>query len=691
MAAAAELLLEVGTEEIPATFLPGALEELGRLAAERLAAARLAHGEVRTYGTPRRLGLVVRGVAAEQEAREETVVGPPRSAAYDEAGRPTRAAQGFARSQGVDVEALGTCETPRGTYVCVVRREAGRPAAEVLRELLPGLLRDLRFPKSMRWGSGSLRFARPIHWILALYGEAVVPFELDGIRSGNLSRGHRFMSPGSFAVHSFKAYKASCREHFVILEPEERLQEIRRQIAALEEEIGGRVVEDPELLREVVHLVEYPTALCGGFDPAYLALPRPVLITCMREHQRYFAVEDASGGLMPRFVTVSNTRPRDTSAVVAGNERVLRARLADARYFYEADRRRPLADYVKLLDGVTFQEALGSVGEKVQRIRALARFLAERTGAADPDAAERAATLCKADLVTEMVGEFPSLQGEMGRIYARLSGEAPEVCEAVAEHYRPRFAGDALPASATGAVVGLADRLDTLAGCFGVGLRPTGSEDPYGLRRQALGLVAILLDRGYALPLGEAVDRACALLGDKLADDPAQVRAEVLEYVRARLAQLLLGEGHRHDTVEAVLSAGFERLDLVRPRVEAFTAFRADPLFEPFTVVCKRAMNIVKEHAGRDVREALLAHEAERGLWKELRAVEEEVDALVERGEYGRALERIAALRPAVDAFFEEVLVMDPDPAVRENRLSLLGRVSDLAARLADFSAVASD
>jgi len=496
------------------------------------------------------------------------------------------------------------------------------------------------------------------------------------------------MSPGSFTVHSYKSYKSSARERFVMYDLPERMETIRRQISAIEEEVEGRVIPDEPLLQEVACLVEFPTALCGSFDAEFLTIPRQVLITSMREHQRYFSMENNQGDLIPFFITVSNTRPKDTSTIVAGNERVLRARLTDAAYFFEADRKHSLSDFTASLQGVTFQEKLGTLAEKVERIRILAQDLAEKIGLPDREALDRVVSLCKADLCTEMVGEFPSLQGVMGREYALLSGESDTVASAIEEHYRPRFVGDALPESDLGAVVSLADKMDTLAGCFAVGLKPSGSVDPYALRRQTLAILGILQEKGYPLELGKMTETALQALQRKVSSDLGACRSEILNYFRGRLSAMLTGENYRYDTVDAVLEAGFDRVRETRARVEALARFRKETLFEPFTVVCKRAMNIIKDFQGGQIDPALLKETSERGLFEATLKVEEQLPALLHAGQYGEALNAIAALRDPIDQFFEGVLVMDKEETIRNNRLALLARVADLVSPIADFSKI---
>jgi len=683
-----ELLLEIGAEEIPAAFLPGAMSELKTLTEKILTEHRLGFSSVLTFASPRRLILYVEGLPERQEDLNLTVLGPARSVAYDSEGNPTKAAVGFARGQGVDIKDLTIQETPKGEYLCAVKKEPGLPAPEVLQKILPEIITTLHFPKSMRWGSGSLRFARPIHWILALYNEEVIPFEFDGIKSGNLSRGHRFMSPGSCTVHGFKSYKASSKDRFLMFDPEDRRKEILKQIQKIESEVGGRVIPDEKLLEEVIYLVEYPTALCGSFEPGFLSLPRQVLITAMREHQRYFSLESSSGDLLPHFITVSNTRAKDAGMIISGNERVLRARLTDALYFFKSDCGRPLSSYVEDLKRVTFQEKLGTLFEKAERIAALSAWLAKKIGIMDTVPVSTAASLCKADLCTSMVKEFPTLQGEMGREYALLSGESEQAALAVSEHYRPRFAGDLIPSSEEGALISLADKMDTIAGCFGIGLLPSGSEDPYALRRQTLGILAILMEKGYPVLLSEMIDEALRLLGPNISLDLEGTRKAILNYFKGRLSGLLISDVHRYDTVEAVLEAGFDHLPDAKARVDALTAFRGEPMFEPFTVVCKRAMNIIKGSEIRAVEKGLLQHESEKSLYQDVQQTEKKVKNLIQKGKYREALTTIASLREAIDSFFDGVMVMDKDMKIRDNRLALLSRVASMVSRIADFSKI---
>ncbi|MFH0810287.1 MAG: glycine--tRNA ligase subunit beta [Pseudomonadota bacterium] len=528
-----ELLFEIGCEEIPAGYILPALEALARQVESALGEARLSFGETRTFGTPRRLALAVAAVAERQSDQEVKRLGPPKGAAFDSEGRPTKAALGFAKGQGVAMEDLTIEATPKGEYVCARRHEKGRPAAEVLPEILLKLVPALPFPKSMRWGAGRLRFARPIHWLLATLGGQPLTFELDGIVSGGVTYGHRFVSPGPIEPRGAEDYLARLEAAKVIAEPARRREMCRRAVLDAAREAGGAPISDDALLEQVTNLVEFPVAVCGRFDDEFLQIPREVVVTAMREHQRYFAVTDAGGALLPAFVSVVNTPASDMSLIRAGNERVLRARLADARFFYREDCKRPLHARLDTLRKVVFHSGLGTSFEKVKRLEELAGLLADRLYPGHKQAARRAALLSKCDLVTEMVGEFPTLQGTMGGIYARGSGETEEVAQAIAEHYLPKGAQEEVPKTEAGVVVSLADKLDNICGVFGLGLVPTGTADPYALRRQCLAVITLCWAKGLHLDLREAIRADLARLSPKLSTDPAETEAPFWSSSRA--------------------------------------------------------------------------------------------------------------------------------------------------------------
>lgn len=682
---ARELFLEIGTEEIPAAFLPKAMADLENLVKRELETARISHGQVRTLATPRRLSLHVNDVAVRQPDADVTATGPAKKVAFDAEGKPTRAAEGFAKGQGVDVKDLTVVATEKGEYVSVTKRLVGRPTAEILTEILPRVVGAIPFRKSMRWGDLDVRFARPIHWIVALFDGVVVPFTFGSVKSGSMSRGHRFMANAAFPVRDFTHYLDECERHFVIPDPEKRKEIIRREVEQAARATGGRVLPDEELLEQVTFLVEYPSVVCGSFPTDFLQVPREVLITSMREHQRYFSIVDGEGKLLPHFITVNNTLAEDPAVVVKGNERVLRARLSDARFFFDEDRKTPLEDRVEDLKGVVYQARLGTSFEKMERFRELAGRLAEQLCPDMKEKALRAAYLCKADLVTGMVGEFPELQGVMGREYALFAGEDPEVAKAVHEHYLPIQAGGELPSSPVGAMVSIADKLDTICGCFGVGLIPTGTADPYALRRSALGIIAIIMDRGYDVSLSTLIDYSLELLRDKLSRDQAEVRSDVLEFFRGRYVNLMAGR-FPADAVEAAVAVTFDDLNDASARIAALAEFKVRADYEPLAVAFKRVCNIVKGGQDFPVEESLFQEDAERELFSAFAGVGTIARGMIAKKDYVAALVEIAGLRGPVDAFFDRVMVMAEDERVRNNRLALLTGISRLFGAIADFS-----
>ncbi len=682
MSESRELFVELGCEELPASYVTSALAELGPRLSQALAAARIDHTAPRVYGTPRRLAVVAK-VATRQRDVAETLTGPPVSAAFDKDGRPTKAAEAFARKLGIDVGALEQVQTEKGLYLAGRRSESGRAARDVLPDVVRELLRGFKFKKSMRWSTIEQTFARPVRWIAALFDGEVLPVECFGCRAGRRSVGHRFLAPQEFDVAGSADWLAELRGRFVIPDVEERRQLVEAELARVEREAGARRVPDDALIEEVTQLVEYPTAVLGSFPASFLDLPREVIVNSMRAHQRFFAFETADGRLHPAFATIAGTVVRDAAVVRAGNERVLRARLEDARFCHDEDRKHTLDERARKLEGVVFQTKLGTVAEKVARIRAVAAKLAERLGA-DARRVDHAAQLCKADLVTLMVGEFPDLQGVMGRDYALREGAPADVADAIAEHYQPRGASDALPRGDLGAIVGLADRIDTLVGCFAVGLEPTGSADPFALRRAALAIVAVLLGRGWSVPLTWLAETAATAGYGKPTFAAAVPR--VVEFVRTRLRGVL-AETYPADVVEAVLAVQGEDLPDARARALALAHLRKREDFEPLGIAFKRVANILKSSAaeGTAFDPALAADPAERALHDRWRDVSARVRPLVERKDYGAALAALADLRVPVDRLFDAVLVMDPDPMVRANRLALLALVGAAFSGIADF------
>lgn len=687
---ASDLLLEIGTEEIPSGYLQGALEAFAGLAESALKEARVrVEGKFSTCGTPRRLVLMGSGIAENQDDQVLEVTGPPRKVAFDAEGNPTKAALGFAAKQGITVEEIGFIETPKGEYLFCRRVVPGRPTLEILSEILPGIISSIPWPKSMRWGSLDFAFARPIHWIVALFGGKVVPFETAGVRSGDETRGHRFMAPEPRRVKDTEDYLQAMRELHVQVDPAQRertVWEIARQAA---KSVGGVPSEDPGLVSTVANLVEKPSAVCGGFEDRFLDLPDVVLITAMREHQKYFAVYDQEGRLMPHFVAVNNTEARNEQVVRRGHERVLRARLSDAEFFFKEDRKRALADRLEDLKEVIYQAELGTSFDKVERFTALAEWLAREILPERVEEVGQVARLCKCDLVTQMVDEFPSLQGAIGREYALLEGYPGAICDGIRDHYRPARAEDALPASDLGAVVGLADRMDTIAGCFAIGQEPTGTADPYALRRNALAVLRILEDRAWTVGLVGFIHKSLELLSAKLTVDMENTATAVLAFFRERYKQMMLRGGYETELVEAVISAGFDRVDSLRSRIEQLKRFKEDSaVFEPLALTAKRVNNILKKQVQPlKVDEDLFREPCETVLWQAYLKLQGQVADLMEQGSYGEALMKLSGLQKPVDDFFEGVEILTKESeALRNNRVAVLQSLQGLFMGVADFS-----
>lgn len=692
-----EFLLEIGTEEIPARFIPPVLQEMAATFARWCEQERLSVGEISTWGTPRRLTLAARDLAEAQAELTQEVLGPPKAVALDAQGQPTAAAQGFAKAQGVAVSDLVEVETPRGVYLAVRKTTAGRPTAELLREYLPEFILGLSFPKSMRWGSETITFARPIHWILARFGGEVIPFTLGDVTSGGVTYGHRFMSPQPREVRGIDDYLETLQQAFVIVDPAARRAFLEEEMAKAAAQVGGTLVPNPGLVEENTFLVEYPSVVVGHFEEKFLPLPEEVLITCMREHQRYFSLRGPDGRLLPHFMAVNNTLTRNPEVVRQGHERVLRARLSDAMYFYQVDSKVPLETRVEQLKGVVFHSLLGTSFEKMERFRELAGYLTANLSrddgspvGVDPEVVRRAATLCKADIVSEMVGEFPSLQGVMGKVYARNAGEPAAVADAIFSHYLPRHADDDLPGDLGGTIIGLADRLDTICGMFGVGLSPTGAADPYGLRRHALAVIRILRYHRLHLDLPEAVWEALRLLGGTISRSPEETALEVLDFFQTRLTHLLLAEGFDHETVNAVLAAGARDVVEAADKVQALEEVRRSPDFPALAVAFKRVLNISAGAGVGEVDPMLFEHPEENQLFEAAQLMEIDVEEALGRRDYTAVCRSLAKLKGFVDAFFDRVLVMAEDAKLRANRLALLSRIGHTFLKMADFSRIST-
>ncbi len=702
-----DFLLEIGCEEIPAGMLPRACADLQVILEKHFSAFGLLNGgKVQTYGAPRRITAIAKSVKARQEDETREVLGPPKSVAFDAVGAPTRAAESFAAKQAVPLAKLAVVSTPRGEYVSVQQAVVGRATSELLSDLLPRAIQEIPWPKTMHWvGMGGPRFIRPIRWIVALLGGKVVPFEIAGVRTGNASSGHRFLGKARVPVSGPRDYFQRLKKNGVLASPADRAKKIEAELQAAAHKAGLRIHADAALQAAVTNLNEFPSVILGSFHEGFLDLPTEILITVMRDHQKYFALERRDGSLAPNFLAVINLDRDRTGNIRRGHERVLRSRFADARFFWQADQKCRLADYTPKLAQVTYQVKLGSYRDKVERITRIAKWLAERLvemgqHQADVAATVRAAELAKCDLVTEMVREFTELQGIVGGLYARAQGEPEEVAHAVYDHYRPAGPDDELPRSLTGCLVSLADKLDTLVSCFAVGLAPTGSSDPYGLRRAASGMVRILIERKIPLSLSAAISAAGRALG---AQPPkihatAEVEAKALEFLVERVRYYFRERlGYAYDEVGATLAAGADDLVDAEKRLEAVKAIRRTKNFAPLASAFKRIRKIL-EKAGPgegwrapSVDASLFAEEAERSLHEAARRAADEAGAHKRAGNYREALLVISGLRPVVDTFFDQVLVNAEDEKVRRNRLTLLAELLREFSTIADFSEIVTE
>ncbi|MBQ3336230.1 MAG: glycine--tRNA ligase subunit beta, partial [Selenomonadaceae bacterium] len=668
------LLLEIGTEEIPAHAMPGILSQLKTLAEKSLTEARINFGAVKTLGTPRRLALLVSDVATTQANVEEEKRGPSTKIAFDKDGKPSKAAVGFARGQKVQPEDLIT----RDGYVYAVIREQGKPSAEIFKTLLPKIICDLSFPNNMRWGNLDFKFIRPLRWIVALFGAEIIPFEVANVKSGRISRGHRFLSAGDFEIKTAGEYVDACEKNFVIVDQVKRRELIVKQINDVAASKNGVAEITDDLLEEVLYLVEYPTALAGSFEEKYLQLPAEAVITPMRDHQRYFPVKTADGKLMPLFITIRNGGQEDI--VRRGNERVLKARLEDAQFFFNEDRKKTLEAHREKLKTVVFQEGLGTVYEKTERLMKLAEKICGVLGVEATNSI-RAAKLSKADLVTGMVTEFTELQGVMGREYAKLDGEAEEVCAAIDEHYMPRFAGDAQPKTTAGKILSLADKIDNIVATFSRGLVPTGSQDPFALRRQALGIVNLLSGARWSLSIRELVEPAMDLLNitDKVGRE--KIQSDVEDFMRLRVKNVL-GGSTRYDVIDAVI-ADVDDVFAVTLKAEAVEQFLKTPDATKNIQSFVRVSNLAKKAETTEINSELFTLDAEKVLHGAFAAIKVAADELIDKKDFLGALDVLKKLSTPIDSIFDSVMVLDEDLTVRKNRLALLKSIDNLLGKIA--------
>ncbi len=684
-----ELLFEIGTEELPAGFQKPALAQLKDNFIKRAKELKITHGSVATLGTPRRLALLVEDLVDSQPDSRDELMGPSKQAGFDADGNATKAAMGFAKSKGADVSDLQVVETEKGEYLMLVQEVKGVATAELLPDLLDDLMHGFPFAKSMRWGDHTSSFARPIQWLVALHNGGVIPFSYEGTVATNMSRGHRFMANEDVMLEGVVSYKSILGDVFVQVDQDVRrsavLTEIEKAVADTLDPNIAKVAVDEALVDTVCNLVEIPYGVCGSFDEKFLQLPDEALITSMREHQKYFPVVDKDNNLLPHFVAVNNTKVKDTNLTRTGHERVLRARLEDAYFFFAGDKETKLEARVEALTGIIFQAKLGTMLDKTDRIVKLSGLLAKQFARESVDDVCRAALLCKTDLLTDMVGEFPSLQGNMGSAYALQDGENQTVALAIQEHYFPKRAGADLPTSLMGALVGLADRIDTISGCFGIGQLPTGTTDPFGLRRIALAILHIVEHFELSLSLSDVVHKALSLYGDKV-NGSSETAQQVVDFIRGRFINDQLSLSADAEAVDAVTSVVFDDVNDSLKKIAALAAIRDREDFAVLAASYKRIRNIIKKNSTTEIKDSLLSEKAEKELASVFGELEAKVQPLLEARDYDAALTAMLILKAPVDKFFNEVMVMAEDVAVRANRLNLLTAISTLFMRVGDIS-----
>lgn len=690
------LLLEIGMEEIPAGYIEPALGALSAVLHQKLTEERIKHGKLKTFGTPRRLSVCVYDVSAKQDSLTTEITGPPEKIGFDENGQLTMAGKKFAEKMHISVKAINVRQTEKGSYLCAVKTESGIKTKAVLKKMLPQIILQIPFPKVMKWADLDIKFARPIQSVVALLGGQVISFEVGNIKSSRNTFGHRFLSYGKIKLSDPDEYINKLKNAFVLADINERKADIKHRITEIAKNLDGNVLCDDELVDIVTNLVEYPVPVAGSFDRSYLEVPDEVLINSMREHQKYFAIIDTNNRLLPNFIAVNNTQAKNMQVVAKGHERVLKARLEDARFFYKSDIKVSPDDWVEKLKGVLFQAKLGTMYEKTQRIEKLGKYLADKISD-DPllkKQTQRAARLCKADLVSNVVGEFPKLQGIMGRIYAAKAGEENNVAMAIEEHYRPAYSGGKLPETTIGAIVAIADKIDSICGCFSAGLIPTGASDPYALRRQGIGIIQIMLDQGFLFSLRSLIEKSLSLFEIKDATKDSDTADNVYSFLQSRISHLLAEEGYSKNVISAIVDISVNHVPDVWQRTKALEKLKADPGFEQLAIAFKRVVNIIRKSAPKstdsktDVNESLFEKDCESDLFAAYKNIKIKVSDNLEKGFYDQALLDIASLRSPVDDFFDGVLVMAEDENIKNNRIALLRSVSDLFALFADFSKV---
>ncbi|MEW6068464.1 MAG: glycine--tRNA ligase subunit beta [Nitrospirota bacterium] len=677
-------LLEIGTEDLPARFLSLALQQLKENTEEILKEHHIGFSDIKTYGTPRRLAVIAEDIPLMQEDRSKEAFGPPKQAAFDKDGKPTKAAIGFANSQGVSVENLIIKKKDKGEYVVAVIEEKGIYVKELLPEIFKKIIFSIHFPKAMRWGNSNIRFLRPIRWLLALFDKEVIDIEIDGIKSSNITQCHRFLSPGAFQVKEIPGYRKLLANNYVIADHEERKRIIIEKTEKLLTPSDERLLDDEYLLEMVANLVEFPIPVLGAFSPEYLKLPEELLITVMKGHQKYFAVQNSKGRLTNHFIVISNTSEKNSETVRIGAERVIKARFEDAKFYFEEDAKKPLSKRIGDLKKVIFHDKLGSLYEKTKRIASTAGFFADKIVPSAKDKLNHAAQLSKTDLLTGVVREFPELQGIMGKYYALHDGEDIEVAEAIEEQYLPAYSAGKLPRTNVGAIISMADKIDNIASFFSIGLIPTGSEDPFALRRQSFGIIAIILDKGYSITIKELVDSA---LKNLKIQNFEEVKENILQFFENRLETVFSEQGYSHDLIQSVISLSLDtHLKDIKDRLEALNKFKEDSKYNDFLTVIKRLNNIIPKTAITELKTDLLIEEPEKKLKEKLDSVRLDLTNLLNDRKYYEAIILLTTLTDSINQFFESVLVMDKREEIKQNRLGLLNEIWRTVSTIADFS-----
>ena len=691
------VILEIGTEEIPAQYMENALKDLDQLAKKYLEEARINYKKIKVYGTPRRLILFIFHIKEKQEDVFQKIKGPAYSIAYNKDSQPQKPALKFAQSTGVNVENLIVEDTEKGKYIFASKSIIGQPTVDVLSRIFPKIIKSMQFPKSMRWRERSLRFIRPIRWIFSLYGNEIIKFNLNGLDSGNITYGHRLLAPQKIEISSTQEYFKKLEKSYVVIDPQIRENIVKTDIKQIIKEVNGKKIINEKQLKEIIYLVEYPNAILGKYDKKYLELPKDVLTVVMEKHQKYFPVFKNKDELLPLFIVIINNTKKHASKIKEGNENVLRARLEDAKFFYQEDQKIPLDKRVDKLKNVIFQENLGSLFDKTKRLELLCDHIADVLQVEQKVKEDllRAAHLCKADLVTETVKEFPELQGIMGKEYAVLSGERREVAEAIFEHYLPRFSGDRLPLTKSGMILGIADKVDTIIGCFVMGLTPTGSQDPYGLRRQSRGKIAIILKNNLEISLKDIIQKSLSLYKEsvsvELKLDENEIIFQILNFLKQRLKNIFLEEGIRYDVIDAVLAVDSDG-DLVdiKHRIKAIEKLYNQPIFRKILNSSSRVLNLSKNNEETEINRSLLKEKAELNLFRKYENIYPRTREFISNKEYRKVFELLGELCEPVDEFFDRVLVMDKDEDIRKNRVALIKKIGISFNQVADLSKIVS-